>query len=232
MTFEELKNIKNIDSSTGRVYDTPDGQFVSVTTMLSKTANKQGLLAWRNKIGDEEADKIVKASAERGTKMHAYLEDYMIKNSTATLDNAREYVRTSGLLQEPYDIQVMAKSIIKFLANNNFTSLAQEIAVWDTELKIAGRCDNIGLLFGKLVLLDYKSSRSEKQRKYVEDYYLQATAYCKAFNQLFSNNKITGFHILVANELGGFQHFSGLPNSKVGELRYRVKQYYNLKEKE
>lgn len=231
MNFNFHKNIQNIDSSTGRVYDTPSGLYPSVTTVLSKTANKHGLLAWRNKIGNEEADKIVKQSAERGSRMHAYLEAYMEEYTTATIDNANTFVKKSGLLQEAYDIQVMTKNILKFLANQNFTSIAQEIAVWDDELKIAGRCDNIGYMFNKLVLLDYKSARAEKKREYVEDYFLQCTAYCKAFNQLF-DEKITAFHILVANELGGFQLFSGFPNSKIGDLRYRVKQYYILKEKE
>lgn len=231
MNFDICKNVTNIDSSNGRVYVTPSGQYPSVTTMLSKTANKHGLIAWRNKIGDVEADKIVKEAAERGTIMHKYLEDYMTLYPTATIDNAKEFIQVSGINKESYNIQLMAKNIIKFLANNNFSTVAQEIAVWDDELKIAGRCDNIGFLQNKLVLLDYKSARSEKKRQYVEDYYLQATAYCKAFNQLFPV-KITKFHILVANELGGFQVFSGFPNSKIGELRYRVKQFYNLKEKE
>ena len=52
----------------------------SVTTILSKTSPKEkeeGLRKWREKMGEENATRIVDEAAARGTAMHKILERYI-----------------------------------------------------------------------------------------------------------------------------------------------------------
>src|SRR6185436_10771500 len=61
----------------GRVYNTPNGhQVPSVTTILNMLP-KDGLIEWRARIGDEEADRITSEACEIGTNMHDRLEGYV-----------------------------------------------------------------------------------------------------------------------------------------------------------
>ena len=60
-----------------RYYVTPNGdKYRSVTTILSHLS-KDGIQKWRNKIGEEEANKISTKASTRGTKLHTMMEDYV-----------------------------------------------------------------------------------------------------------------------------------------------------------
>lgn len=228
LTYNECRDFANIDRPEGRVYNVPPGLYPSVTTVLKATANMNGINAWRAKIGEEEADRILEAASSRGTILHKYLEDFLIEYSKPTIDDARHFIKNSGLENEQLFIQQMVKSVIKQLLIHKYESLAQEFVVWDDELKIAGRCDNLGYWMGKLTLVDFKTARKEKPLAYVQDYFIQATAYCKAHNRMFPE-QISRFVIIIANEQGGFQLFTGTPQQYIPNLRYRVKKYYEQK---
>ena len=66
----DVKDIPNLESVTlengTRYYMTPDGKkYPSVTTVLS-AFNKEGLIEWRNAVGEEEANKIARRAAKIG----------------------------------------------------------------------------------------------------------------------------------------------------------------------
>ena len=54
--------------SVGRVYNFEDARkaYYSVTTMLSKTADHSWLDKWRERVGNEEADRICRAATNLG----------------------------------------------------------------------------------------------------------------------------------------------------------------------
>ena len=63
-----------------RHYDTGKEKLPSVTTILSATQDPekaQSLKAWRDRIGEASATRIVDEAAARGTAMHKILERYM-----------------------------------------------------------------------------------------------------------------------------------------------------------
>ena len=61
-----------------RIYLTPDGESLpSVTSVLSKTKDKSGLHAWRKRVGEKKAEKIMKDAAQIGTALHLYIEHYV-----------------------------------------------------------------------------------------------------------------------------------------------------------
>jgi ATP-dependent exoDNAse (exonuclease V) beta subunit len=228
LTYNQCKEFKNIDKPNGRVYETPVGLYPSVTTVLKATADMRGIDAWRARVGEEEANMILEAASLRGSKLHKYLEDFLTECSNPTIEDARHFVACSGLNEEPDFIQQMVKSTLKHLVAHEYESIAQEFVVWDDDLKLAGRCDNLGYWLGTLTLVDFKTARKEKPLAYIKDYFLQATAYCKAHNRMFPT-QVNRFVILIANEQGGFQLFTGTPNKYIPDLRYRVRKFYEQK---
>src|ERR1700733_13442295 len=63
----------------GRYYTTPENnRYPSVTTILSILSD-DAIQAWRDRIGEEEANNISTHAADRGTNLHEILETY-IKN--------------------------------------------------------------------------------------------------------------------------------------------------------
>ena len=71
----------NVDGK--RVYDIDAGKFKlpSVTTILSHTQStekRESLQAWRNRVGEDSAARIVASSGARGTAMHKILEKYIL----------------------------------------------------------------------------------------------------------------------------------------------------------
>ena len=74
-------DLERVDTEIGRHYLDSNGNLVpSVTTVLSKTSNnKEGIEKWRQKVGDLEADRIMKQSTDIGTAVHEAIEKYLNK---------------------------------------------------------------------------------------------------------------------------------------------------------
>ena len=72
-----------------RHYCLPDGSKVpSVTTILDRTApaeKREALQKWRDAIGHERAQAITTEAANRGTRMHSYLESYILNDDMKPL---------------------------------------------------------------------------------------------------------------------------------------------------
>jgi genome maintenance exonuclease 1 len=164
-----------------RLYATPDGTKVpSVTTILEKTKpleKVQALANWRKAVGEKKATEIVTEAANRGTRMHKYLEDYV------TLGTLRD----PG--SNPYSVQShkMAKHVIE-------QGLVNVNEVWGVEVPLyypglyAGTTDGCGLHLNDESILDYKQTNKPKKLEWIEDYYLQLTAYALAHNKVHGTN--------------------------------------------
>lgn len=200
-----------------RFYNTPKGSFPSVTSILSATNESEGLLKWRNKVGEEEAKRIMKEAASRGTLVHKYVEDYFNKNLDLEVFN-----------KEATDVKHLSNSIIEYVLKNNITILGQEIALWHDELKYAGRCDATGIYNDEFILLDWKTSSKLKRVDWITDYFLQCTAYCLAHNRLL-NTKIKKFRIVIGIEDKPVQVFEGAPFHYISQLKYRLNKYEQQK---
>ena len=72
----DYPNLERVDTEIGRHYKDSKGNLVpSVTTVLSRTSNnKEGIDKWRQKVGDIEADRIMKQSTDIGTAVHEAIE--------------------------------------------------------------------------------------------------------------------------------------------------------------
>jgi genome maintenance exonuclease 1 len=160
-----------------RLYATPDGSKVpSVTTILDKTKpweKVQALLNWKKAVGEKKAQEIVTEAAGRGTRMHKFLEDY-VKQGIINPPGTNPYSKQSHSMAEVV--------ITRGLCNVN--------EVWGVEVPLyypglyAGTTDGCGLHLNEQAILDYKQTNKPKKEEWIEDYYLQLTAYALAHNKV------------------------------------------------
>lgn len=168
----------------GRVYNTPEGHKVpSVTTILS-ILPKDGLVQWRERIGDEEADRIVEEACEIGTSMHDRLEGY-VSNYLQGRPNTPP--------ETPED-----KLAYKMAENMKRYALPDLNEIWGIEEALycddlyAGRTDLIGVYKGKSAIIDYKSARRWKRPEWVESYRMQIAAYNFCHKFMFGEGMESG----------------------------------------
>ena len=71
--------LERVDTEIGRYYKDSNQNLVpSVTTVLSNTSDKSnGINEWRLRVGDEEADRVIKQSTDIGTSVHLAIENYL-----------------------------------------------------------------------------------------------------------------------------------------------------------
>ena len=160
-----------------RFYATPDGKNLpSVTTILDKTKSeesREALNRWRRSVGAEKAQQITTEAANRGTRMHTYLEDYV---KTGEIKE-----RTSNPFS--WASHAMAHVVVeKGLKNVN--------EFWGIEVPLyfpgiyAGTTDGAGIHLNEEAILDYKQSNKPKRREWIEDYFVQLCAYAEAHNEV------------------------------------------------
>jgi hypothetical protein len=77
--YEYPKSIRSLINDA-RHYDIGDEKLPSVTTILSATqseAKRASLAKWKQKVGENEAERVKNVAASRGTAMHTYLEHHI-----------------------------------------------------------------------------------------------------------------------------------------------------------
>lgn len=217
--YSITKDIRTETLPTGRTYFTPAGAFPSITTILSATANMIWLEQWKQKVGIEEANRISKIATDRGEAVHSYFERHFSgENINSELLSDKEH----------YDIVGMTTRLIKAGENNITKIWAQEIAVWDKDLQIAGRLDCVGEWRGTPAIIDLKTSKKKKYISQVKDYFIQTAFYAEAHNKLF-NTELNKLVILITVEDGPVQAIYADRRHHLPDLRYRVSQYKKIK---
>jgi genome maintenance exonuclease 1 len=103
--------------------------------------------------------------------------------------------------------------------------IAQETALWSDKYRLAGRVDCIAEYNGKLSIIDFKTSTSERNDSYNENYYIQTTAYAEMFEEL-TGSPINQIVILVVTEDGTVQEFIKDKNEYVPLLIETLNDWY------
>jgi len=74
-----------INSKHGKRYQTINGKsYPSITSILSATSDKSGIIQWRKSIGKSVADYITKNALDTGSRLHKLVEEYL-NNPTSIL---------------------------------------------------------------------------------------------------------------------------------------------------
>ena len=188
-------DLKVETTDSGRLYATPTGEkYKSITTVLSNH-NKQAIMEWRERIGAEEATKISTKAATRGTKVHKICEDY--------INNEIPELKMQMMMPDLKEMFFKIKPIIDEKLGDVYS---QEQALYSHKLKIAGRVDLIGMWNGKLSVIDFKTSARQKEESYIQNYFMQCTAYALMFSEL-TGMWIDDIVVLIATGEGEAQLF-------------------------
>ena len=155
----------------------PNGKKVpSVTTILDKTKSRESreaLANWRKNVGEQKAQQITTEAANRGTRMHSYLETYVMMDDLKPLPS-NPFAHPSWFMA--------AEIILK--------GLSQVDEFWGVEVPVyysglyAGTTDCLGLWNKEAAIIDFKQSNKVKKREYIEDYFLQLAAYALAHDEM------------------------------------------------
>lgn len=172
MKFVEysIPKIEQINTDSGRFYRTPEGNlYPSVTTILSTIPNEH-LEAWKKAVGEQEANKVAKIAADKGTRVHECCENYIlgITNKFSIFE---------------LDEKEMFNALIPHL--NKFQEIhGMETRLYSDKLKVAGTVDMIAKIDGKMYIVDYKTSSRLKTREEISSYFMQCSVYALAFYEL------------------------------------------------
>lgn len=170
-----------------------DGKwFPSITTVLGDQT-KQGLNEWYERVGEEEANRIKNEAAIRGESLHKIVEMY--------LNNEPDILTDSKNLPVSLFYKIYPK------LNNIDNIRLQEAPLYSKTLKCAGTVDCVADYKSVPSIIDFKTSRKEKKEEWIEDYFLQTTAYSMMLQELY-NIKITNLVIIVTIENGWTQVFT------------------------
>ena len=185
-----LPKTKGKSTNGFRFYEIEGKAYPSVTTVLG-ILKKEGLQKWRDSIGEEVANWEMMRAANRGKGTHTLIEQY-IKGETPSIRR----VLPLGLFRliKPYVDQV-----------DNIHCL--ETIMYSKELTIAGQVDCIGEYNGKLSVIDFKTANKERQESWIENYFMQTTAYAQMYKETFGK-EIEQIVILLASEDGSVQTLS------------------------
>ncbi len=219
----EYKPLQRDESTGKRLYATPEGHKVpSVTTVLDKTkpAEKREALAnWKKRVGEQQAQQIVTEAASRGTRMHKYLEDYI------------KGVPLKETVSNPFAQQSL--DMARLVISQGFTKISE---VWGSEVPLyfpelyAGTTDCVGVHDGNEAILDFKQTNKPKKEEWIEDYYLQLTAYALAHNEVHGTNIRKGV-ILMCSADYQYQEFILKPEDFdywTNKWCDRVSEYYRI----
>ena len=207
---KQLEDItrENIDGK--RHYRTSAGTFISITTLLS-SKTPQGILDWRESIGNDVADYIMRTAANRGTKMHEIVENYLSNKPNSDL------VGSYGVLAAG-----LFNLIVPELDRINNVHVL-EAGLYSSRLKVAGTVDCIAEFDGKLSTIDFKTA-SKKRDEINENYLLQATFYSLAWKEM-TGQSIEQIVIITATEKGEMYVHVDDPAKYVAQLEQVVEDY-------
>jgi genome maintenance exonuclease 1 len=164
------KDLKAVTKKSGRKYTTPDGKkYSSITTILGQRS-KAAIMAWRDRIGHEEANRISSQAARRGTAVHAMCELYVNNNPDYAKDAMPnilfDFNRIKNILDERIGIVY-----------------GQELPLYSDYLGVAGRVDCVAEFDGQLSIIDYKTSRKTKKKEWIDGYFMQECFYAIAWEE-------------------------------------------------
>ena len=182
--------------SGSRHYDIGQEKLPSVTTILAATQSeekRQSIQRWKDRVGLDAADQIKNEAANRGTAMHAYLEDHL---------SGKQRIDLTPIGQE-------ARTMAQMIVDQGLKDLNE---IWGSEVTVhypglyAGATDVAGIYNSAESIIDFKQSNKPKRREWISDYFTQLGAYAMAHNHVYGT-KINQGVILMCTKDNLFQKF-------------------------
>ena len=188
-------DVEPVSKDGVRFYPIPGAsKYYPSVTSITSFKNAQFFKDWRSKIGEDEANRITARATQRGTAFHNIAEDYF--KGELNLDR---YLENNPLSVRMFQA---AKSTLNKIDKIH----CLETFLYSHYLGLAGRVDCIAEFNGELAVIDFKTSTKEKQEAYIENYFVQETAYAAMFLER-SGIEVKKIVTLIATEEGSIQVF-------------------------
>ena len=220
MNFRHVKlseldfDLESETTEKGRVYKVPGGNlYPSITTVLS-AYNKKAIMEWRQRVGEETANKISAKASGRGTKLHNSVENYLL--------NEMSDMKMRTMMP---DVKEMFLDIRPLLDSHIGDIYGIEQPLFSHKLKLAGRCDCIAEWDGELAIVDWKTASKKKEKHYIKNYFMQATAYAEMFEEI-TKRPINKIVVAIAVEADGTQVFIEDKNNYLSSLHSFIEDYW------
>ena len=206
----EIPKIKQVNIDGVRYYDTPDGTLISITSLL-KNFTPEGILEWREAVGEEVANEVMRAAADRGSKVHKIIENCLSNKSENDL------VGNYGeLAARMFSQMVPALDKIDRIR-------ALEKGLYSTRFGIAGRVDCIAEYDKELTVIDFKTSTRKRDERN-ETHLVQASFYSLAWEER-TGEKVSQIAILTTTEDGELDVYRDDPSNHVDRLEEMIEEY-------
>ena len=164
----DIPKLERVTAPDGsRVYQTPSGRAYPSVTTVTGLLSKDAIIAWRKRVGEEEANRVSSKAAKRGTRVHALCEDFLSNKE---------------VMVDMFDHDMWEKFKPLLLRINNIHAL--ETPLYSDHLEVAGTVDCIAEFDGKVSVIDFKTSKRLKSRDDIHGYFMQCSAYAVAFEEL------------------------------------------------
>jgi PD-(D/E)XK nuclease superfamily len=184
-----LPELTKVDTPQGRLYTLPSGIHVpSVTTVLGHFS-KDHIKEWQERVGEIEADAVLKRAGVRGTKFHTMMEKYLRNDKTIF----------EGVMPDMRQAFRDVKRILNLIDNIHY----MEKALYSETLGIAGRSDVIAEFAKTLSIIDFKTSLKKKKEEWITNYFEQATCYSLMLEEMTG---IVADQIVIIISVDGEEH--------------------------
>ena len=206
----EIPKIKQVNIDGVRYYDTPDGTLISITSLL-KNFTPEGILEWRKAVGEEVANEVMRAAADRGSKVHKIIENCLSnKPENDLVGNYGE------LAARMFSQMIPALDKIDRIR-------ALEKGLYSTRFGIAGRVDCIAEYDKELTVIDFKTSTRKRDERN-ETHLVQASFYSLAWEER-TGEKVNQIAILTTTEDGELDVYRDDPSNHVDRLEEMIEEY-------
>jgi genome maintenance exonuclease 1 len=206
----EIPKIKQININGVRYYDTPDGTLISITSLL-KNFTPEGILEWRKAVGEDVANEVMRAAADRGSKVHKIIENCLSNKPENDLVGnygelaARMFSQMVPALDKIDRIRTLEKGL------------------YSTRFGIAGRVDCIAEYDNELTVIDFKTSTRKRDERN-ETHLVQASFYSLAWEER-TGEKVNQIAILTTTEDGKLDVYRDDPSNHVDRLEEMIEEY-------
>ena len=196
--YDSIERITRADGVRHYICPRTGQHLPSVTTVLQQTADQAGLMEWRTRVGERQADAIKREALALGTLMHTHLEKHLAGAPRPTGTNL---IRVQAAAMAD---QIIAKGLSQVLE-----CYGCELALYYPGL-YAGTADAVGTVKtsdvptdrdAALALIDFKSARKMKTRDQIEDYFMQIAAYILCHNERYGTDISQGIIFMVDRDL-------------------------------
>jgi len=194
-----------------RLYKTPSGKSYPSVTTVTGLHSAKGIMEWRKRVGEAEANRVSAKASSRGTRIHQHCEDFLLgEHVEPDMFDAEMFNSIRPLLDQIDNIHCL------------------ETPLWSDHLQVAGTVDCIAEFQNKLSVIDFKTSSKPKDRDDIHNYFMQTAAYAVAFEER-TGIPIGRLVIIMAVDSDDPRWFIEKRDNWIGGFRKLRLDYKNMK---